>query len=261
MTRIHFSFECLGSRLVGTLDEGWSTTGLLLVTGGNELRSGAWSGQAQLAARIAGEGFSVFRFDRRGTGDSEGTNGEFRASGEDITAALKAFRARCPELTRIVGLGNCDAAAALMLAGGAGLDALVLSNPWTFDDDAGDDATPPEALRAHYRRRLADPAAIKRLLTGQVSPRKLFGSLAAALRPAPAPAPGTLTQQMAAGIDAFTGPVVFLIADRDRTAQAFLSVWPKDDARVRTCEAATHSFVEAHARDWLTQQVLDVLRA
>ena len=256
MSRRHLTFDCHGSALAGTLDEGASTTGLLIVSGGNELRSGAWNGQAQFAARIAADGFPVFRFDRRGVGDSEGPNGEFRSSGPDIAAALAAFRAECPQMTRMVALGNCDAASALMLAQDAGCDALILSNPWTIEDDAAE--APPEAVRGHYKQRLADPAAIKRLLTGQVSLAKLFASVLGMLRPAPPPT--GLAQDMAAGIAGFAGPVSFLIAGRDRTAQAFLAAWKKGDARIRTCEGATHSFVEAEAREWLREQVLEVLR-
>ena len=256
MSRRHCIFDCEGARLAATLDEGEASTGLLLVSGGNEIRSGAWSGQAQFAARIAAQGFPVFRYDRRGVGDSEGTNGEFRSSGPDIAAALAAFRAEAPHVERIIGFGNCDAASALMLERGAGLDALVLSNPWTFED--GDDEAPPEAVRAHYRQRLADPAAIKRLLTGKVSLRQLFGSLIGALRPAPPPT--TLAQDMAAGIADFPGSIRFLIAGRDRTGLAFLSAWQKGDPRIRTCEGATHSYVEQQARDWLEEQVLEVLR-
>ena len=176
MTRQHVTFECDGSILVGTIDGGASATaGLLLVTGGNELRSGAFAGQAQLAARLAEKGFAVMRFDRRGTGDSEGANGEFRTSGPDISAAISAFREHCPALTRIVGFGNCDGASALMLAGGAGCDALILSNPWTFEGTGDNEQeSPPEVVRDHYRKRLTDPAAILRLLKGQVSLGKLF---------------------------------------------------------------------------------------
>lgn len=258
MTRRHLTFDCDGARLVGTLDGGNAQTGLLLVTGGNEIRSGAFAGQAQLAARIAKEGFPVFRFDRRGTGDSEGFNGEFRSSGPDIAAALTAFRTECPQLTRIIGMGNCDAASALMLAGGAGMDGLVLSNPWTYEDGEEDSQPPPDAVRDHYRRRLADPAAIKRLLTGQVSIGKLARSLMDALRPAPPPS--SLAQDMAAGIETFAGPVTFLVAERDRTGQAFLTTCRKGDRRIRTCPGATHAYVEPHARDWLADQVLEMLR-
>lgn len=256
MSRQHLTFACEGSQLVGTLDDGLEATGLLLVSGGNELRAGAWSGQAQLAARIAAEGFPVFRFDRRGVGDSEGGNGEFRTAGPDIAAALAAFRAQCPRVTRVIGLGNCDAASALMLAGGAGLHGLILSNPWTIENES--EEAPPEQVRDHYRKRLADPAAFKRLLTGKVSLGQLAGSLISALRPA-AP-PSSLAQDMASGLAGFAGPIRFLVADNDRTGRAFVSAWQTGDSRIRTCAGASHSFVEPAAREWLFAQVLDALR-
>ena len=243
--------------LVGTLDEGLATSGLVIVSGGNEVRSGPWSGQAQLAAQIAEAGYSAFRFDRRGVGDSEGPNGEYRLSAPDIAAAIGAFRGACPHVARIVAVGNCDAASALMLAGGAGCDALILSNPWTIEEETAA-PPPPEALRGHYRQRLADPAALKRLLRGEVKLSALFASLLGAVKPAPPPT--GLAQDMAAGIARFAGPVSFLLASRDRSAQAFLAAWKKDDARIQLCEGASHSFVEPESREWLLERVLDVLR-
>ncbi len=255
MIRRHLTFPCEGSTLVGTLDEANGATGLLLVSGGNELRSGAWSGQAQLAARIAARGFPVFRYDRRGVGDSDGPNGEFRSAGPDIAAALTAFREAAPQVARIVAMGNCDAASSLMLAGGAGCDALTLSNPWTIEESA--DEPSPEVLRDHYKRRLASPEALKRLLTGQIPIGKLLRSLLAALRPAPAPT--SLAQDMAAGIAGFAGPIAILIAERDRTGIAFLGAWDKADPRIRRCAGASHSYVEPEAREWLEAQVLEML--
>lgn len=258
MNRHHCIFSCEGSRLVATLDDAPGETGLLLVTGGNEVRAGAWNGHALFAARIAATGHPVLRFDRRGVGDSEGDNGGFRSSAPDIAAALGEFRRQCPRLTRIVGFGNCDAASALMLAGGAGLDALVLSNPWTIDGDA--EEAPAEVVRDHYRRRLADPAAIRRLLTGKVSLRKLVRSLLSMVRPAPK-APSGLVAEIATGIAGFRGSISFLIAGRDRTGLAFLAKWNKADPRILSCPDATHSYVEPPAQDWLVKQVLDVLKA
>jgi len=256
--RRHFTFDCEGSRLVATLDEAPGSTALLLVTGGNEVRAGAWAGQAQFAARIAGAGYPVLRFDRRGCGDSEGPNLGFRESAPDIAAALAALRRECPQVERVAAMGNCDAASALMLAGGAGCDALILSNPWTFESEAG--TVPADAVRDHYRRRLADPAAIRRLLSGKVALRPLLKSLFSAARPAAASS--SLAQAMAAGIGAFEGPVRFLVAERDRTGRAFLSAWNGTDARIERCAGATHSYVEADARDWLvarTQATLEGL--
>lgn len=258
MSREHFVFPCEGASVVGTLDAAPGSTALLLVSGGNEVRAGAWNGQAQFAARVAEHGFPVLRFDRRGIGDSEGVNGGFRSSANDIAAARAALLAQCPQVKRIAGLGNCDAASALMLAKGAGLDALVLSNPWTIEDEA--EEAPAAVVRDHYRRRLADPAAIRRLLTGKVSLLKLARSLVAAARPKPA-APAGLAAEIAQGIAGFEGPVRILVAGRDRTGLAFLSHWNKADQRLRTCADASHSYVEPAAREWLMEQVLEVLRA
>ena len=255
MTRRHVLFDCLGSACLGTIDRAPRTTGLLIVSGGNEIRAGAWNGQALLAAKVAAEGYPVFRYDRRGVGDSAGENAGFRGALPDIAAAIAAFRHACPDLRHIVALGNCDAAAALMLAGGAGCAGLVLSNPWTIEDE--NDATPPpEAVRAHYASRLRDPAALLRLLRGRVSLRTLIASLCGAFRRA---APSSLAGELQSGLARFTGPVRILLADRDRTAQVFRARWAQADPRLRHCPGASHSFVEPAARDWLIGQALDVL--
>lgn len=255
MARRYIAFACEGVELVGTLDEAPGSSGLLIVTGGNETRAGAFSGQAQLAERIAAAGHPVFRFDRRGVGDSAGENAGFRGSAPDIAAALAAFREHCPALTHIAGFGNCDAASALTLSGGAGFDALVLANPWTIEDD---DATPPPAaVRARYAEKLRDPRELLRLVTGKVSLAKLAKGIGQALRPAPPPS--SLAQEMKAGLERFPGPAAILLAGRDRTAQAFVGSWNSVDPRIELCPNASHAFVEPDAREWLFQRVLAAL--
>ncbi|HUH76545.1 MAG TPA: hypothetical protein VLZ53_04205, partial [Devosia sp.] len=127
--------------------------------------------------------------------------------------------------------------------------------PWTIE---GDEAAPPAALRDHYRRRLSDPRAVLRLLAGKISIGKLAASLRDAVRPK-APANG-LVQDMTNGIAAYKGPVHFLIAERDRTGQAFLAAWKGRDQRIRRCPGASHSYVEPAARDWIAAQLLQVLK-
>ena len=60
MIRRHFTFDCEGSVLVATLDRAQgpdgsahdsADTGLLIISGGNEVRSGAWNGQSAALAR------------------------------------------------------------------------------------------------------------------------------------------------------------------------------------------------------------------
>ncbi len=139
--RQHFTFLCASETLAATLDSADGTTGLLIVSGGNEIRSGAHAGMAALAAEIAAAGHPVLRYDRRGIGDSTGDNAGFESSANDIAAAAAAFRAHAPQLTRLVAFGNCDAASALALFGpAAGVDALILANMWTIEteDDGAD---------------------------------------------------------------------------------------------------------------------------
>lgn len=257
MKRLPLTFACEGCTLGATLDTAPGATGLLLVSGGNEIRAGAFSGQAALAERVARRGFPVFRFDRRGVGDSEDQNRGFRKSRKDIVAALDAFRALAPQMNRVVGFGNCDAASALMLAGGAGCDALVLSNPWTIEDD-GDDTPPAAAIRSRYAEKLKNPKEIARLVTGGVNLGKLARGIAKAARPKSAP--GSLALEMAAGLASFNGPVRILLAEGDRTAQVFASAWDAGDPRIHRCPGASHAYVELHARDWLYDQLLAALR-
>lgn len=269
MKRRHFTFSCAGETLAGSIDKASASTGLLIVSGGNELRSGPFGSHAALAENLCTAGFSVMRFDRRGVGDSSGNNAAFADSAADIAAAVKAFRAQHRSLRRVVAYGNCDGASALMLAQGLEIDALVLANPWTFEPEPEPEpaaaepepqaALPPAAIRAHYLRRLLDISAWKRLLSGKVEVGKLAGSLAAAVMPAPPPS--SLAQQMAEGLAAFAGPATILIAQNDRTAQAFLANWDKADPRLRQCPGAGHSFAEPQARIWLQGQLLAALRA
>ncbi|GAA4643655.1 hypothetical protein GCM10023115_16150 [Pontixanthobacter gangjinensis] len=258
MSRLHLTFECQQYTLAGTLDTAPGKTGLLIVSGGNEIRSGAFSGQADIAARIASAGFPVFRFDRRGIGDSDGENRGFRRSAKDISAALDAFRAINPQMDRVVGFGNCDAASALMLAGGAECDGLILSNPWTIEQDDG--TPPPAALRARYLAKLKNPKEIMRLLRGGVNFRKLFGGLKQAT--GGASEYSALAQEMQKAISKYNGFACrILLAKNDRTAQAFVSNWLIDESSTYFCEGASHAYVEQHAQKWLEAQILEVLRS
>ena len=262
MSRLQFQFGCGSLKLGGTLDTAPGKTGLLIVSGGNEVRSGAFSGQSHLAAVIAKRGFPVFRFDRRGIGDSEGENRGFRACAGDIHAALEAFRAMAPQMDRVFAFGNCDAASALMLSGGEGFDGLILSNPWTIEDDVDAKDEPqhaPEAIRSRYLEKLKNPREVWRLLSGGVNLRKLAKGLASATKDASAPS--NLAQEMREGLIGFKGSTRFLLATDDRTAQLFEASWDKNDDRIHRCNGAGHAYVEPEHREWLEAQILAALRA
>lgn len=244
--RNFLTFTCLGDRLAATLDDAPSATGLLVVSGGNEVRSGAHRGMAKLAADIAQAGYPVFRFDRRGVGDSDGENGGFETSGDDIAAAIAAFRSACPMMQRIIGFGNCDAATSLLLHRPDGVDALVLSNIWAIE--AVDDMPPPAAIKARYLERLKDPKTWLRLVSGAIDLRKLASGLAKLIRPAQA---STLELRLANAMANGSCPAHILLSRGDMTAIAFADAWQGEAFakarqsglyRVTTLDSASHSF-------------------
>ena len=229
-------FPCEGETLVGSVDEADGATGVLIVSGGNEVRGGAHRGMAALARALAARGLPAFRFDRRGVGDSGGANGGWRTSAADIAAAVAAFRAAQPQVARIVGFGNCDAATALALFGrAAGLDALVLANPWLGDE------TPlplPAAIRTRYAARLADPKAWGRLIARGLWSGKFWRGVARAVSAAKPPA---LVDEVGAALGAM--PTTIVLAEGDRTAQQFAAALPA--VAVTRIASSSHSFADS----------------
>ena len=247
--RRHLTFACEGDTLAGSLDEAAGETGLLIVSGGNELRCGAHRGMAMLAARLAGRGFPVFRFDRRGIGDSTGENRGFEHGGPDILAAADVF-ARETRLTRVVAFGNCDAATALWLIQPDALfHALVLANPWTSDPADPTTLPPPAAIRAHYRRKIGNPRELLRLLTGKVDLRKLTAGLVRARQRTGS----ALAGRMAATLPRLGCELTILVAARDHTAVAFRAALPGVPVVER--DTASHSFAGEGDADWLLEQI------
>lgn len=249
-------FSCEGATLVATLDAAPGASGLLIVSGGNEIRCGPHRGMADLARMIAAQGFPVFRFDRRGVGDSEGDNRGFRASGPDIAAALAAFRAACPKISRVIAFGNCDAATALALHE-IPVDARVLANPWVIP--LTDDMPPPAAIKSRYVQRLRDPEAWKALLTGKVDMTKLAKGLGrlAARRP---PKLDSLADKTVRALEASHIPTRILLATGDATAIAFDDVWRNDPTvRVVRIDTASHSFSDAASAVHLQRALLEML--
>ena len=258
------SFNCGAAALGGSLDEADGSTGLLIVTGGSQTRIGSHRMLERLAASVASAGYPCFRFDRRGVGDSEGEDPGYRQSGPDIAAAVDAFRVACPQLKRVVGFGLCDGATALSLFGSqAGIDALLLANPWFVEAETG--APPAAAIKQHYRDRLTSADGWKKLLSGSVSYKKILKGL---LKVA-APPPADLAQEVASALSAGSLPLTMILARRDNTAVAAADVW--DSPRYRSIrdrnpeptfiESDSHTFARAGDEVALENAVLGALRA
>jgi len=273
--RRQLTFACEGATLAATLDEAPGTAGLLIVSGGNEIRSGAHRGMAMLAQRVAEAGHPVFRFDRRGIGDSEGDNRGYRSSGPDIAAAIAAFGEAAPQMARVVAFGNCDAASALLLHQPLALGGLILANPWTYEDDCGDSeradepALPPaSAIRSRYLARLRDPKSLLRLVKGEIDLKKLARGLSAMRKKPAAPAFGSLADELDAALAEMFCPVTILLATGDRTAQTFMETLApslahieanRGSMRVERLASPSHSFAGDDG-EWLAGRILEQLR-
>ena len=246
------AFPCAGETLIGTLDAAPGRTGLLIVSGGNEIRCGAHRGMALLAARVAAAGYPVFRYDRRGIGDSTGENRGYLSARHDLIAATATFRARAPQLATILAYGNCDAASTLALHGHtAGIDRLLLANPWTIEQV--DDLPPAAAIRATYRERLTSPRAWAKLLTGRIDLAKAIKGL----RKASAKTPQTLATQIVAAIEGWGNAAKVILASGDATAQAYRAAARHLPAR--TITTASHSFAREEDQRQLRDAVLAAL--
>lgn len=220
MMRELLFFDCEGETLAGTLDRASGTTGVIVVTGGSQTRIGAHRGFALLTARLAEAGYPCLRYDRRGVGDSSGIDGGFTSGGPDLAAALAEFRTRCPALERVVGFGLCDGATTLCL-NPAGLDAVILANPWVVEAAAGE--PPPAAIGRRYREQLTSLAGWKRLLTGGIDYRKAIRGVMTLLRPRPRR--GSLAEKVAGALAASPAPAHLVLAEGDATAIAFEHEW------------------------------------
>ncbi len=277
MNRRHIFFDIGGDRCSATIDDAGGTTGLLIVSGGNEIRSGAHGGQAAMAQYFAALGHPVLRYDRRGIGDSEGDNGGFENSADDIAAAAALFRANNPALTRLIAFGNCDAASALCLFHAGQFDALILANPWIFDpavdpavepvSGASEAAATPSAaaIRARYWARIKNPRSIIDLLTGKIDLAKLLRGLTKAAVKEDTP---LLARRMGGALAGTTVPVHIILAARDGTALAFKAAWNDaafDAARGRvtlsSIDSASHSFAGGDAQSQLFAKIAAILSA
>lgn len=272
MTRSFHNFICESAKLAATLDSGKESTGLLIVSGGNEIRAGAHGGMARLSETVSASGYPVFRYDRRGIGDSDGKNEEFEGAQSDYIAAIQHFRTICPQVTKIVVFGNCDAATSIALfQSTAKLDMLVLANPWVYEavdlTHENPSSPPPSAIRARYWDRLKNPRTILDVLGGKIDFRKLVKGLKQATQKQENSELAIRLKDALATVDK---TCEILISSRDTTARTFVGAWQSadfssarnnDHISLQTLDSASHSFADEQSKNWLENRLLEALKS
>jgi exosortase A-associated hydrolase 1 len=252
---------CQGSTLGASIDGGQGATGILMVTGGTQTRIGSHRLFERLAAALGSAGYPCFRFDRRGVGDSEGSDPGWRGSGPDISAAAAAFRRERRGLERIIGFGLCDGATALGLYGAdAGLQGAILANPWFVESDAD---APPAAVRRHYKQRLFSADGWKKVASGAISYRKLLRGI----RRIASPGESSLGDEIAEALERDQLPVALILCGGDNTAIGAAEIWgSKRFGRIRAATAApyriesdSHTFAREGDSEALLQACLTAL--
>jgi len=256
-------FDCDGEALGATIDEAAGDTGILMVSGGGQTRIGSHRMSERLAATLAAAGYPVFRFDRRGVGDSAGEDPGFRGNRADIDAAIHAFRRTRPGLRHMVGFGLCDGATSLALFGASlSLDGIILANPWLVEAEAG--APPAAAIRSHYADRLRSREGWSKLVRGDVSVAKLARGVARMLNPPPSDLAGEVVAALSTG----RLSLALILARKDATGIAAADVWngaPYRAIRARSGEPVwidsdSHTFAHPGDEAALAAAILAILR-
>lgn len=282
MNEIPLVFDCQGEDLIGIVHRPQvpSEVGVLaVVAGGPQYRAGVGRGMVSLARMLAGHGVPVLRFDYRGLGDSSGEFLGFNHIAEDLQAAVHAFRQEVPELKRVVLWGGCDAASAAMIHGCkvAGVESLILGNPWVSTDEIRS-----AVLRKHYVKRLGDRHFWQKLIRFEYNlvdyalagVQKVTAKSARMLSPrtssqvdADAEGGGRATDSMLAGLRQFKGPVLFLMSGRSLVSNEFdeliggdsawQSVYNRPGIKRIDLPDADQTFSDGDSRERVNQAILD----
>lgn len=220
------AFECRGSTLIGVIHHSStpSDIAVVVVVGGPQYRVGSHRQFVELGRAIAEAGVTVFRFDVRGMGDSQGEPQGFEHQRDDIEAAINALQRRTG-VTRVVLWGLCDGASSALLYLHDRADirvvGLCLVNPWVRSETT----LARTQVKHYYGRRLLQRQFWAKLVSGGVGLRALRDLArnvsTASRRNSNGTARSSYQQRMALAWHAFDGAMLLVLSGDDYTAKEF----------------------------------------
>jgi exosortase A-associated hydrolase 1 len=244
-----------------------SEIGLLIVNGGPQYRVGPQRQYFRIARAAAAAGFSSFRFDWQGEGDSEGVSVPFTEVGDQIQSAIVAFRTAAPHVRAIVLWGLCEGASAILL-NAQGIDNIcgaVIINPWIDDEKL----KAQSQIKNYYGRRLFSPSTWKRAITGRLQMLSSMKAVGQSLKNSLGRYKSTeISRKMAEGALACPS-LLYISSEYDDTRQLFDHMLNKDPVwknvihkkgwQQRQIKGADHVFSTPEAHAALEEKCLSYL--
>ena len=198
-------------------------TGVVIITGGLQYRSGAHRQSVSLSRQLSLAGFPTIRFDLAGLGDATGSIHNFEHLRPQVDAALAALIRQTPKVKKVVLWGLCDGASAALLQCADRPDpriaGLCLVNPWVRSDSG----LARTHIKHYYGHRLTEWSFWRKLFGGGIGPKaieQLLGNLRASFRQRQAT--HSFHEQMAQSWHALSVPILLLISEKDLTGQEFM---------------------------------------
>ncbi|MFO0630916.1 MAG: hypothetical protein U0325_35545 [Polyangiales bacterium] len=240
---------------------------VLWLSAGQKVRQGAWRMNVVIARRLAAAGVPVLRFDYHGIGESEGPDrhGQFvmdlygfiQTGGfkHDVAAAAHCLRERVGARPLVLG-GLCGGAVSALFAASLLDDVaslLLVDLPVTISSAARQrylEEHPEELIRARpgeaetvmalYLRRLTDPAAWRRLLSGETNYQLLAETLKVRARARVDAALPLLPPNVRGRLESLLAPLLPPIAAPEPPPEAAMSA---EDAKARAAGEERNAMV------------------
>ncbi len=220
--------------------------GLVIIVGGPQTRVGSHRQFVLLARALAKKGITVFRFDYRGMGDSDGIDGHFYQALPSVDIAVNLLKEQVPHLDNIALWGLCDAASLALTYLSVkpnSINKVVLLNPWVRQEHSKAKAV----LKHYYINKLLSKNFWLSLLKGKLNFKSSTLDLASNLRAALKKKKMVTVEQtsstevswpylsdenyiaiMKNGLNKFTGELFIILSSEDLTAQEFVGLVNED---------------------------------